>query len=218
MDPWTVVLGERVMWLIPLVLSLTVHEWAHAWVAFQLGDETAFRQGRMTLDPLVHLDPVGTLLLPLLGVPFGWAKPVPIEPLRFSSNVSMRAGLALACASGPLSNLVLAAMCALLLGVLGAVTPGAVALGSPIRALLEVGITINLALAVFNLLPIPPLDGSRIVDGLLAERWRPAWTSFSRIGILLLVAVIAIPHVIGISPLSFVVSIAERVVVAVAPP
>ena len=85
----------KVMGLIPSILSLTVHEWSHAWSAKMLGDDTAERQGRLTLNPLVHIDPIGTILLPLLGVPFGWAKPVPVNPLRFKRSVSMRTGMAI---------------------------------------------------------------------------------------------------------------------------
>jgi Zn-dependent protease len=91
----------RATLFIPLLLSLAVHEWAHAWTARQLGDDTAERAGRLTLNPLAHVDPIGTLLLPLLGIPFGWAKPVPIEPLRFRRDVRLRAGVALTAAAGP---------------------------------------------------------------------------------------------------------------------
>ena len=93
--------------LIPLILSLSVHEWAHAWAAWRLGDDTARLLGRMTLNPIAHVDPLGTLLLPMLGVPFGWAKPVPVNPLRFR-NVSMPIGMMLTAAAGPISNVVLA--------------------------------------------------------------------------------------------------------------
>ena len=81
---------DRLRIWVPLVLSLSVHEWAHAWSAWRLGDDTAARMGRMTVNPLAHIDPVGTLLLPLLGVPFGWAKPVPVNPARFRRDIHMR--------------------------------------------------------------------------------------------------------------------------------
>src|SRR5688572_26569558 len=96
------------MMLIPLVLSLTVHEWAHAMSAYRLGDDTAAREGRLTLNPIVHIDPLGTLLLPLMGVPFGWAKPVPVVPTRFRRDVNMSTGMMITAAAGPFSNLVLA--------------------------------------------------------------------------------------------------------------
>src|SRR5262245_5114479 len=101
---------DRAIAFIPVLLSLTVHEWAHAWTAWKLGDDTAKLQGRVSLNPIDHIDPVGTLLLPLLGVPFGWAKPVPINPVRFRATVSMPMGVLLSVAAGPISNLVLAAL------------------------------------------------------------------------------------------------------------
>src|SRR4051812_47199579 len=96
---------DRAVAFIPVLLSLTVHEWAHAWTAWRLGDDTAKMLGRVSLNPVDHIDPVGTLLLPLLGVPFGWAKPVPINPVRFHGNVSMAMGVLLTAAAGPISNL-----------------------------------------------------------------------------------------------------------------
>jgi Zn-dependent protease len=187
---WTGSLPERLLWLIPIVLSLTVHEWAHAWVAFQLGDETAFRQGRMTLDPFAHLDPLGTVVLPLLGIPFGWAKPVPIEPLRFDAKVPMRAGLALAAAAGPISNVLLALVCVLVLRLAGGL--GWSAEGSALHGLLTAAVTVNLSLAVFNLLPIPPLDGSRIVEGLVQDRARALWSRFAPVGTIGLVGIVVV--------------------------
>lgn len=172
MEEW---LSQRLLAWIPLVLSLSVHEWAHAYTALLLGDDTAARQGRLTLDPLAHVDLLGTVALPLLGVPFGWAKPVPVEPTRFDAGVSMRTGMLLTALAGPLSNGVLAAI-ALAIGVgLDAVAPGWVAPGSAGRSLLDAMVLINVLLGVFNLLPIPPLDGSRIVDGLVPERIRSTW-------------------------------------------
>jgi Zn-dependent protease len=175
-------LGERITLLVPLLLSLSVHEWAHAWCAWRLGDDTAARLGRLTLNPVEHVDPVGTLLLPLLGVPFGWAKPVPIEPLHFQHGVSLRMGVALTAAAGPLSNLCLAALAAGGLAALAALAPGALAAGGAIARLLEMLVLLNVLLALFNLLPIPPLDGSRIADAVMPEALRPAWSAFSGLG------------------------------------
>ena len=101
------------LFLVPVVLSLTIHEFAHAWCAFQLGDDTAAREGRLTLNPVEHIDPVG-LLLPLLGVPFGWAKPVPVNPARM--RTSFETGVVLTAAAGPISNLLLAIAATLGLG------------------------------------------------------------------------------------------------------
>jgi Zn-dependent protease len=165
---------DRIALWVVLVLSLTVHEFAHAWYADRLGDDTARLQGRMTLHPFAHLDPIGSVVLPLLGVPFGWAKPVPVEPRRFDSSVSMARGLALAALAGPASNAILAALC----WALGVVLTGII--GAVGQEFLERMVHVNIALGVFNLLPIPPLDGSRIVDGLLPDSMRGAWDAITR--------------------------------------
>lgn len=175
--------------LVPVWLSLTVHEFAHAWSAFKLGDTTAREQGRLTLNPLSHIDVFGTLILPLLGVPFGWAKPVPVNPLRFDRRYSMRKGMLITAAAGPISNLLLALIVAVILGVQLRIDPGSLRGGSPFTLLLVMMMQINVALAIFNLLPIYPLDGSRIADGVMPDRLRPQWDKFCRIAPFLLIAV-----------------------------
>jgi Zn-dependent protease len=181
-------LVQGLMYVIPLVLSLTVHEWAHAYAAFRLGDDTAARMGRLTLNPIPHIDPIGTLLLPMLGVPFGWAKPVPVVATRFRRDVSMRTGIMITSAAGPLSNLVLAVICTIAYGLL--LRFGLLSFGSGIGKLLMIGIELNLALCVFNFLPIPPLDGSRIADGLMPYRFRPQWEMVTRYSWILLLLVV----------------------------
>ena len=188
-------IAERLLLFIPLLLSLAVHEWAHAWVAWRLGDDTAARLGRMTLNPISHVDPLGTLLPPLLGVPFGWARPVPVEPTRFRRGVTMTRGLCLVALAGPASNALLAGICgSVLLGSAGAVgwLPAAV------HAFLSTSIVLNLALAVFNLLPIPPLDGSRVADALIPRRFRPQWNAFCGFGPWLMLALILVPVLLGL--------------------
>lgn len=178
--------------LVPVWLSLTVHEFAHAWSAFKLGDDTAREQGRLTLNPLAHIDPIGTLFLPLLGVPFGWARPVPVNPLRFDKRYSMRKGMLVTAAAGPISNLLLALIVTVILGIQLRFDPGSLSGSSPLTSLLVMMMQINVTLAIFNLLPIYPLDGSRIVDGVMPDRLRPQWAMFCRaapfvlVGILLL--------------------------------
>jgi len=180
---------QNMLMLVPLLLSLTVHEWAHAYSAFLLGDDTAARMGRLTLNPIPHIDPFGTILCPLLGVPFGWAKPVPINPTRFRRDVSMRAGIMLTAAAGPASNLVLAFLAAVTYGLLLRYGVFGFHRSGP-QVLLLRGIELNLALCVFNLIPIPPLDGSRVADGLVPYRLRPMWEQFTRYSWLALLAVI----------------------------
>ena len=186
----------RVGLFIPVVLALTVHEWAHAFVAFNLGDDTASQQGRLTLNPLPHLDPVGTILLPLLGIPFGWAKPVPVDPSRFRPDVTMGNGLLLTAAAGPVANLVLAMSSAGLLSMADAFF--AAGLHPAVDSFFSRFTAINLALALFNLLPVPPLDGSRIVDGLIPFGWRGAWNRFSGAGALILLALFVAPQLFGV--------------------
>jgi Zn-dependent protease len=186
-------LAMRMMFLIPLILSLSVHEWAHAWMAFQLGDRTAESQGRLTLNPLSHIDPIGTVLLPLLGVPFGWAKPVPINPAFFNHSVSMRTGVMLTALAGPVSNVCIAILSAILKGLVSRTGSVSVDQSLTLATLLDMLITMNIALAVFNMLPIPPLDGSRIVDGLLPDRLRSSWDGIARVApLLLLVALVGL--------------------------
>ncbi len=183
-------LAERLMILVPLWFSLSVHEWAHARMAFQLGDDTAALLGRMTLNPLAHIDPIGTLLLPLLGVPFGWAVPVPVQPHRFYPRVNMRYGMMLTALAGPVSNLCLAGFSIAVYAVLIRFFPDVVAPGQPAGHLLQMLIMLNVILAVFNLLPVPPLDGSRIADWLMPRALRPAWERLVRLGPLGLVALL----------------------------
>jgi Zn-dependent protease len=179
---------EALMMVIPLVLSLTVHEWAHAYSAYKLGDDTAARQGRLTLNPMAHIDPIGTLLLPLLNIPFGWAKPVPINPVRFTRKLSMSTGVAITAAAGPLSNVLLAVVCTVVRAVLWRLHVQNEAL----ETLLWHTFAINVGLAVFNMLPIPPLDGSRVVDGLMPYRLRSSWERFGVYAPFVLVVVIVV--------------------------
>jgi len=180
---------QRVVNYVPVLLSLSVHEWAHARAAWALGDDTAKREGRLTLNPIVHIDPIGTLL-PLMGVPFGWAKPVPVNPARFTRNVSMRTGMMITAAAGPLSNLAIALLVTGLLLIIRLVAPDVLFNTRGILPLFGHAVIVNLALWAFNLLPLFPLDGSRIADGLMPYRFRPTWEKVQRVSPLVLFFVI----------------------------
>jgi Zn-dependent protease len=153
---------------VVLLFSLSVHESAHGWMAWKLGDETAMRLGRVSLNPIVHIDPIGTLLFPLIqiftSVPLlGWAKPTPYNPANFRRDVTMRTGHILVAAAGPVSNFLLALVFTGVLVVL--VRGGLVQSGDSFLVNLAVlGIQLNVVLGLFNLVPIPPLDGSKVAS------------------------------------------------------
>jgi len=208
------------MWLIPLVLSLTVHEWAHAYSAFRLGDDTAARMGRLTLNPIPHIDPIGTLLLPLMGIPFGWAKPVPVNPRNFDRKIAMRTGSVIVSAAGPFSNLVLATICVTVLALLYRFAPELVfEQQQGIGTLLERGFFVNVMLALFNMLPVPPLDGGHVAEGLMPNRFRPQWERFAAVGPAVLMAIVFLPQLLNVSlfswPLFFARSAASSVIGAI---
>lgn len=180
--------------LVPMILSLSVHEYAHARAAFALGDDTAASMGRMTLNPLSHIDLFGTIILPMIAIVsgsgffFGWAKPVPISPVRFTRRISMKLGVLITAAAGPISNVAFAFVLGILYTILTkvgvvdapfwvvitgqearwmAVTGQAI---NPLLSLMGKTFIINVILAIFNLIPIPPLDGSRILTGILPDK------------------------------------------------
>jgi Zn-dependent protease len=165
---------------------------------------------------LAHVDPLGTLLLPLAGVPFGWAKPVPVNPIRFHRGVRLGTGLAPTAAAGPLANVVLAAGASLALGLLARFAPEAHAAGGAMPALLYSLVLLNVVLAVFNLLSIPPLDGSRILDAFLPARLRPAWDAFSGAAPAALVAVLVLPVLLGASLFAWPLAVVETWLEAIA--
>lgn len=201
---------RAIMIFVPLILSLAVHEFAHAWSAYRLGDDTAARAGRLTLNPFAHADLIGTILLPLLGVPFGWAKPVPINPGRFRKDVRMGTGVALTAAAGPISNIVLAVLATIGYALMARFAPDVVVGGNGVRALLETAIFLNVNLALFNLIPVPPLDGSRIVDGFMPYRMRPQWERLMAFSPFLLIAVFVFAGRIIGGPSDFVVGLLSQ--------
>jgi Zn-dependent protease len=183
---------ELLISFLVLIFSLTVHEAAHAWTASRLGDDTARRLGRVSLNPLVHIDPFGTILLPLIAmvshVPIlGWAKPTPVSPRNLRQP--RRDGI-LVTAAGPFSNLCIAVAASLALRAIPA--PSGVAEGvdvsSPLMMIATVAVDLNLLLALFNMLPVPPLDGGRVVAGLLPPRLAIRYNSLGQYGFLIIYA------------------------------
>lgn len=151
------------------LLGIVFHEFAHAWMAKRFGDDTAERQGRLSMNPMVHYDLVGTVIFPLIGaavggVMFGWAKPVPVDPRRFKN---IKSGVFWVSFAGPLANIILAILCAILFAILATKVSGDFALHRTFLQMLRSAIIINIVLAVFNLIPFPPLDGSKMVSTFL---------------------------------------------------
>lgn len=181
--------------LIPcLIIAIVFHEVAHGWTALALGDTTARDMGRLTLNPIKHVDPIGTLLVPgalaLFGGPiFGWAKPVPVNARKLDNP---RYGMMAVAAAGPGTNILLALLGAIIFGMLaGFATTWGVALSDWALTAFGSFIVINVFLALFNMLPIPPFDGSHIVGGLMPRRWAHHWQKLQAMGMLLLVVLIA---------------------------
>jgi Zn-dependent protease len=172
-----------------LIMSVVVHEVAHAWQARREGDDTAHNLGRITLNPLPHLDPLGSVIIPLLlawqgGIIFGWAKPVPVNPMNYREYVAGDIRVSLA---GIVSNLGLAVLATLLAGVVLKLT-GGTGVGRPIFMALDYAIFINLILAFFNLIPIPPLDGSHVVAHALPPALAEKYRELGRYGLLIVMA------------------------------
>ncbi len=175
----------------PILFAVTIHEMAHGWVAFRLGDPTARMLGRLTLNPLRHLDPVGTMVF-FLTQTIGWAKPVPVNPMYFKNPRRDMVWVALA---GPAANFLVAAVSAVLLrnllggyNYLSGMAGGYIL--TPLVYMAYVSVQINVGLAVFNLLPIPPLDGSKVLAGILPKEMAGWYSQLERYGFLLILLLV----------------------------
>ena len=190
---------------VPLLLALTCHELAHGLAALALGDPTAKRAGRLTLNPLRHLDPLGTIVFFIANI--GWAKPVPVDPRFFKNPLK---GMLLVALAGPGANFLLSALFAALYhGLLPlALEHEAALLGKvlvPLTLIAQAGVFVNLVLGAFNLLPVPPLDGSNIVAGLLPRRVAYRYLSFGRYGIFVLLALFLVSDLFDLNFLGRVI-------------
>ncbi|HZR37892.1 MAG TPA: site-2 protease family protein [Nevskia sp.] len=198
MDSLTAAVQNVIAWALPIIFAITLHEVAHGWAARALGDSTAKMLGRLSLNPLKHVDPIGTVALPAFmlligGFVFGWAKPVPVD-LRNLRNP--RLDMALVALAGPLANLAMA------LGW-GVLFKYAVAVGAEqglwygLQLMARAGLIINISLLALNLLPLPPLDGSRVLMGLLPERAAWNYARLEPYGFYILLGLVAVPGLLG---------------------
>ncbi len=180
----------------PILLALTFHEYAHAYVAYRHGDDTAKQSGRLTLNPLRHLDPLGTIMIFL--VHFGWAKPVPVNPYQLRNPKNDMLWIS---AAGPLANMVLALISGILIRLVFAFggTPERHSVAGLLVFMVVMSLQINLALAIFNILPIAPLDGSKILYGLLPARYADKIYFLERYGPFILIGLIIFGRATGVS-------------------
>jgi len=191
---------------IVVLICITIHEFFHGYTAFKLGDDTAKRAGRLTLNPIKHIDPIGTLMLFIAS--FGWAKPVPVNPYNFNN---MKTSMAITAAAGPISNFIFAILSALLLKLLVSINgidvtkimhSGTVTFDFWILSFLQLTIMINIALGLFNLLPLPPLDGSKILGGFMNDDMYFRWMEFEQKGAYLLIGILLISYIFNIPVIS----------------
>ncbi|MBA3416247.1 MAG: site-2 protease family protein [Chloroflexia bacterium] len=183
--------------VVTFLVAITVHEFMHAWTAFQLGDDTAYHLGRISLNPAVHFDPLGFFMFLLLALGFpalAWGKPVPVNTYRLRplGRFGRTGSMALVAFAGPLSNVVLASVAAFSFRL-----NGGFPIDTPVKQALIVFLSINVFLAAFNLIPVPPLDGSRILAALLPPFWQPYLASLERYGFAILLVLILFGNVLG---------------------
>jgi Zn-dependent protease len=181
---------------LPLIFAITLHEAAHGYVAWALGDDTAKRMGRISLNPLRHIDPFGTIILPAMlmvmgSFLFGWAKPVPVN---FTKLKPSRLGMVLVAAAGPGANVLMAAIAILLMPHVSLLPHAAVDWA---RLNLVYAVQINLLLAVFNMLPVPPLDGGRVLVGILPRPLAMRVAGIENVGVLILLAALVLLPMLG---------------------
>ena len=211
LDDFSTLMYTASVWVLPAITAITLHEAAHGWVAWKLGDDTARRAGRLTFNPVRHIDTFGTIILPavllLMRAPFlfGYAKPVPVN---FSRLRRPRRDMIWVAAAGPAINLAMAYLAALLMYAT-IVIPGTA--GSWVFQNLRNALLLNVVLAVFNLLPIPPLDGSRVVLGVLPRALAIRYARLDRFGLAIVVGLIALPPLLG-NPLGLEINLLQWIV------
>lgn len=196
---------QRAMMFVLLLPAIVIHEVSHGYVAYLLGDTTAKDRGRLTLNPLKHIDPWGTILLPLLmvaafGFGFGYAKPVPVNPYRFKD---FRKGMFLTGIAGPASNLALAVVSGVIIRVMAFVGAPAIPYVELVMIAIYFFCLMNLSLMFFNLIPLPPLDGSRVLPLFLSDRAMVTYAKFEQYGFVILFGLLWLaPRFLGFDPIS----------------
>jgi len=185
--------NQVLMRIIPALLCITIHELAHGYTAYKLGDRTAKDMGRLTLNPIKHIDPVGLIMMVLMR--FGWAKPVPVDMRNFKHP---KRYMAITAFAGPVSNILLATVMMMVFGLVFMLLTGFAA-GSTIIEILYNTIFISIALAVFNMLPLPPLDGSKVLFSLLPDRVYDKVLQYERFGMIVLLVIVGMQMFFGIN-------------------
>ncbi|MBA3464416.1 MAG: site-2 protease family protein [Deltaproteobacteria bacterium] len=198
---------EQLRWVfvyvITLIMSVALHEWGHAFMADKLGDDTPRRQGRVTLNPVVHADPIGTLALPLISAllsagtgrmgGFGWGRPVQWNPARINRKWRMYTAIILVSIAGPMMNFLLGTLLVLTNVILN--TQGVLETTSPMQQVIFFAASINFTLFFFNLVPVPPLDGGHVAEALTPYKHRKKWEEYLRFSPFVFLALICIPQV-----------------------
>ena len=182
--------------IIPALVCITLHELAHGYVAYRLGDDTAKRAGRLTLNPLKHIDIMGLAMMVIFK--FGWAKPVPVNMWKFKNP---KKGMAITAAAGPLSNIIIAVICLFIYGVLLGFGPRIGKVGSYFVEMLLITAYLSTALAIFNIIPIPPLDGSKVLYSFVSDRTYTKLMYYERYGMIILVVAVFLLSRTHLNPL-----------------
>jgi len=193
MDSFSISMQRLSIMIVPFLVAVIFHEVAHGFVAYRWGDTTARDQGRLTFNPVPHLDPLGTVVLPILmmftgsGMLFGWARPVPINPMRFRKY---RPGLFWVSIAGPMMNFLVAALSGLAFAATLKFVSPEFYLFEPLVEMTKVSVMLNFSLGIFNLLPLPPLDGSKIIESFLPYNAMKAYESIAQYSFWILLALI----------------------------